>query len=251
MNAHLRWTGAALLLCLALAIPVHAGEPPHWVHYRLLNKTATLPKKILVVPAGIRVYEVTAGGVKEEVPDWSAEAGKNVLKAVAAAFAKKNGTQEVSMPALSAPDRALVDEYLALYKLVANSTPNRLMMHKIRRFDYGIGPGLAPLLARSGADAVVMVYGRDYASTAGRKTKAVLGKIPIVNIFTGGEVQLGHSFIHIGVIDLKSGDLLWMNSEYRDGSSNMRDYEDVEDQIAALFKWYPGVEAYREEYLED
>lgn len=246
-----KMAAATAWLLVAMFGPAYAGDTPHWVHYRLLNKTASLPKKILIIPASIRMYEVTAGGVKEEVPDWSAEASKNVLKATAAAFAAKGGTQEVPMPSLSAAERALVDEHMALYKLVANSMPNRLMMHKIRRFDYGIGPGLASVLARSGADALVMVHGRDYASTAGRKTKAVLGKIPIVNIFTGGEVQLGHSFVHIGVIDLKTGDLLWMNSEYREGTSNMREYDDVEDQMAALFKWYPGIEEYREYYVEE
>lgn len=243
-----RLAWAALLLSSALTMTARAAETPHWVHYRLLNNTATLPKKVLVMPASITMYEVTAGGVKEEVPDWSAEASNNVLKAVSAALAKSGGTQEITMPRLSATDRALVDEHMALYKLVVNTAPNSGLKHKVRRFDYGIGPGLAAVLGKTGADVVVMVYGRDYASTAGRKTKAVLGKIPIVNIFTGGEVQLGHSFVHIGVIDLKTGDLLWMNSEYREGASNLREYDDVEDLIAEIFKWYPGIEQYRQAY---
>lgn len=228
-----------------------AGDTPHWVHYRLINKSATLPKKVLLIPASVRMYEVTAGGVKEEVPDWSAQASKNALKAIGAAFAKKGGVQEVAMPPLTAAEKAAVDEYVALYKLVSNSMPSRLMMHKIRRFDYSIGPGLGAILARTGADAVVMVYGQDYVSTAGRKTKAVLGKIPIVNIFTGGDVALGHSFMHIGVIELRTGDLLWINSEFRQGSSDMREYDDVEDQMAAVFKWYPGIDEYREYYIDE
>lgn len=241
----------AVLLFYGLFVPAHAGDTPHWVHYRLINKSASLPKRILVVPASIRMYEVTAGDVREEVPDWSAQASKNALKAVAAAFAKKGGVQEVAMPALSASERALVDEYVALYKLVSNSMPSRLLPHKIKRFDYGIGPGLASVLSRTGADAIVMVSGQDYASTAGRKTKAVLGKIPIVNIFTGGEVELGHSFIHIGLIELRTGDLLWLNSEFRKGSSDMREYDDVEDQVSTIFKWYPGIDEYREQYVDD
>ncbi len=239
-----------LLLGLAGSL-ARAGDTPHWVHYRLINKTAQLPKKIVLIPASIRMYEVTAGGVKEEVPDWSAQASTNALKAVAAEFAKKGGVQEVALPKLSAAERALVDEYLALYKLVTNSLPNQLLMHKIRKFDYGIGPGLASILSRTGADAVVMVYGQDYVSTAGRKTKAVLGKIPFVNILTGGDVELGHSFMHIGLIELRTGDLLWINSDFRQGASDLREYDDVADQISAVFKWYPGIDEYREQYVDE
>jgi hypothetical protein len=240
----------ALLLSCALATPAQAADTPHWVHYRLLNKSATLPKKVVVIPASVKVFEVTAGGVEEEVPDWSNEASSNVLKAVSSAFTKKAGMQEITMPRLPAAETAIVNEHMALYQLVVNTAAGSGLKHKLRHFDYGIGPGLAALLSKTGADAVVMVYGRDYASTAGRKTKAVLGKIPIVNIFTGGEVALGHSFIHIGLIDLKTGDLLWMNSKYDDGSSNLRAYDDAEDMVADIFKWYPGIEKYRDAYVK-
>lgn len=238
----------AALLMAGLLAPAHAGDTPHWVHYRLLNGQAKLPKKVVVIPVSIRMYEVTAGGVEEEVRDWSTQAEANVHKAVSALLAKKAGIEEVAMPRLSPAERASIDEHMALYKLVANTVPNSGLRHKLRRFDYGIGPGLNAVLARTGADAVLMVYGNDYASTAGRKTKAVLGKIPIVNIFTGGEVELGHSFVHLGFIDLKSGDLLWMSSEFRQGASDLREYDDAEDLITAIFKWYPGIERYREQY---
>lgn len=240
----------ALLLSCVLTTLAHASGTPHWVHYRLLNKSATLPKKVVVIPVSVKVFETTAGGVSEEVPDWSSEASASVFKAVSSALNKSAGMQEFSMLRLSAAETAIIDEHMALYQLVVNTASHIDLKHKYRRFDYGIGPGLAALLGKTGADAVVMVYGRDYASTAGRKTKAVLGKIPIVNIFTGGEVQLGHSFVHIGLIDLKTGDLLWMNSKYRDGSSNLRDGEDAQDMVGEIFKWYPGIEEYRDAYAQ-
>lgn len=241
-----------LLLSCVLATVAHASGTPHWVHYRLLNKSAALPKKVVVLPVGVKVFEVTAGGVSEEVPDWSKEASGNVLKTVSTVLtkAKDAGMQEIAMPRLYASETAIINEYMALYQLIVNTAANSGLKHKLRRFDYGIGPGLAALLSKTGADAVVMVYGRDYASTAGRKTKAVFGKVPIINIFTGGEVELGHSFVHVGLIDLKTGDLLWMNSKYRDGSSNLRDYEDTEGLVGEIFKWYPAIEEYRDAYAQ-
>jgi hypothetical protein len=241
---------AVLLLSCVLTTLAHASGTPHWVHYRLLNKSAPLPKKVVVIPVSVKVYEVTAGGVTEEVPDWSAEASASVFKAVSAALAKNAGMQEISMLRLSPAETAVIDEHMALYKLVVNTASRIDLKHKYKRFDYGIGPGLAALLSKTGADAVVMVYGNDYASTAGRKTKAVFGKIPIVNIFTGGEVELGHSYVHIGLIDLKTGDLLWMNSKFRDDSSNLREFEDAQSIVGEIFKWYPAIEEYRDAYAQ-
>jgi hypothetical protein len=241
---------AAVLMFLLWAPGSRAAETPHWVHYRLLNGAAALPKKVVVIPTSVKVFEVTAGGVKEEVPDWSAQANKSMLKSLSAAISKAGGLQEVKMVPLSAADSAVVDEHMALYKLVVTTAPNSGLQHKLRRFDYGIGPGLAALLGKTGADAAVMVFGRDYAATTGRKTKAVLGKIPIVNIFTGEDADFGASYVHVGLVDLKTGDLLWMNSEYRDGSIDLRASEGSDSLVNSVFKFYPGIEEYRRVYAK-
>jgi hypothetical protein len=122
--------------------------------------------------------------------------------------------------------------------------------HKIKRFDFSIGPGLNALQRETGADAAIMIYGRDYVSTAGRKAKAVLGNIPIVGAFTGPPPRLGRSWVGIGLIDLRTGDLLWLKSEARGSTSNLRDVADAKDIIGSIFEWYPGIEQYREEYLD-
>lgn len=138
---------------------------------------------------------------------------------------------------------------MALYNLVVNTARNTDLEHKVRRFDYSIGPGLKALQKKTGADAAVMVYGRDHVSTAGRVTQSVLAKIPVVNIFTGQDVSMGDSFVHVGIIDLKTGDLLWMNSEYRDDTTDLRDTDDADDMVKTTFEWYPGIEKYRKAYV--
>ena len=145
----------ALLLSCALPALSHAGDTPHWVHYRLLASAPPLPKKVLLMPASIKVYEMTAGGVTEEVPDWSAEVSRNLLKSATIALGKNAGMQEVAMPRLSAAEAAIVNEHMALYQLVVNTAAGIDLPHKYRRFDYSIGPGLATLLSKTGADAVV------------------------------------------------------------------------------------------------
>jgi hypothetical protein len=215
-----------------------------------LQSNAKLPKKVVVLPVNIEVIEVTAGGVEEEVPEWSAKASKNVFKSLSAVIKKDPTMKEVRTPKLSRKTSGVVNEHMALYKLVVNTASDIGWQHKIRRFDYGIGPGLKTLRRKTGADAAVMVYGRDHVSTTGRKAKAIAGNIPILNIFTGAPPKLGHSYIHIGVVDLRTGDLLWMNSEYREGATNLQDHEDANDIISTIFEWYPGIEKYRKVYVK-
>ena len=243
----------AFLLAILLAgtLQAQAADAPDWVHYKLLDKVGALPKKVVVLPANVEVYEVTAGDVSEEVPEWSAEAGKNVLKALSEALAADKSLNEVGFPRLAPAGAAAVDEHMALYKLVANAIDNNYdLEHKTKRFDYSIGPGLNMLQRETGADAAIMVYGRDYVSTAGRKAKAVLGNIPVVNAFTGPAPRLGRSWVGIGFIDLRTGDILWLKSEGRGSTSNLRDLADAKDIISSIFEWYPGIEAYREEHLD-
>ena len=240
---------AVLVLACALPQSVQAADTPHWVHYRLLKNSSALPNKVVVLPVSIEVQEVTAGDVMEEVPEWSEEASRNVFESVSAAIRKDASLEEVSVPDLSDKTAEVVDEHMALYKLVVNTASDVGWQHKIRRFDYGIVPGLAELQRKTGADAAVMVYGEDYVSTAGRKAKAVAGNIPIVNIFSGPAPTLGHSFIHIGVVDLRTGDLLWMNSDYRKGTASLRNPEDTDNIIGSVFDWYPGIEKYRNVYV--
>jgi hypothetical protein len=239
---------AISMILASLPLAVRAADTPHWVHYKWLSKNPTLPKKVVVLPVNIEVVEVSAGGVEEVVPDWSKEASQSVFKALSAAI-NKQGLKEVAAPHFSGDSAANVDEHVALYKLVVGTASQLGWRHKIKHFDYSIGPGLRGVADSTGVDVAIMIYGRDYVSTAGRMARAVAGNIPIVNIFTGPAPQLGHSYIHVGVVDLKTGDLLWMNSNYREGSTNLRDPNDAANMVNTIFKWYPGIESYRKVYL--
>lgn len=240
-----------VLMIACLAPAVQAADTPHWVHYKWLANNPVLPKKVMVLPVNIEVVEVSAGGVEEKVPDWSKEASQSVLKAVLATIRKQQGMKEMAAPHFSGEAAAAnIDEHLALYKLVVNTASQLGWKHKIKRFDYSIGPGLREMADRAGVDAAILVYGRDYVSTAGRKARAVAGNIPIVNIFTGPAPELGHSFVHVGVVDLRTGDLLWMNSDFRKGTNNLRDPADASKMVDAVFDWYPGIDSYRKAYAE-
>lgn len=238
-----------IVLAFMLPLSVQASRTPHWVHYKLLQASPQLPKKLVVLPINIEMMEVTAGGVKEEVPEWSDTAAKNIYNSLSALIKKDANLEQVEFPRLSSKDSAVLEEHMALYNLVVNTASRTDLDHKLRRFDYGIGPGLDMLRKKTGADAAMLIYGRDEVSTAGRITQSVLGYIPIINIFTGAQTAMGDSYIHVGIVDLKTGDLLWMSSEYRDDTTDLRDADDAEDMVEEVFEWYPGIEKYRRAYV--
>src|SRR5574341_327917 len=91
---------ASVALACGFTAAAHADDTPHWVHFKLLNTTTTLPKKVVIVPAGVKVFEMTAGDVTEEVPEWSAEASRNVMQALSAAM--KGSARPFSSSASSA-----------------------------------------------------------------------------------------------------------------------------------------------------
>jgi len=190
------------ILVSFVSFTAHAASTPHWVHYKLLKGKPKLPKKLVILPVNIEVKEVTAGGVKEIVPKWSKKAAKNITKSLSALIKKDKRLRQVRLPRLSNKTSKVVDEHMALYKLVVNTATKVGWEHKARRFDYGIGPGLAALRRKTGADAAVMVYGRDHVSSGGRITKSVLAHIPIINIFTGSAPKLGDYYVDVGIVDL-------------------------------------------------
>ncbi len=240
---------AISMVIATLPLAARASPTHHWVHYKWLQGNPALPKKVVVLPVNVEVVEVTAGDVEEEVPDWSNEASRNVFKAMSAAIGKQR-INENATPKFSVASAANVDEHLALYKLVVDTASQTDWKHKIKRFDYSLGPGLREIANKTGADVAFMVYGRDYTSTAGRKARAVAANIPIVSAFTGAAPNLGHSYIHVGAVDLRTGDLLWMNSNYREGSTNLRDPDDAAKMIDTIFKMYPGIQQYRKAYVK-
>jgi hypothetical protein len=61
---------------------IQASNTPHWVHYKLLDGSTTPPQEGVIMPPQIKVFEVTAGDVTEEVPEWSQEASDNVMNSV-------------------------------------------------------------------------------------------------------------------------------------------------------------------------
>jgi hypothetical protein len=205
-----------------------------------------MPARILFLPADVRLHELSAGGVAEKVDAWTTEASANATRVINEIATGRRPFEIVESPALSAEEKALLEEHMALYDNVAGSaylarsSMFQAWRDRSKDFDYTLGPGLKALAERTKVDAALIVSGTDYISTGGRKAAmvmgALLGAVTGVVVMPGG----GTSFVSVGVVDLRTGHLLWFGTD-RSGTTNFRNEADLRKMLEGLFDSYPGI----------
>lgn len=171
-------------------------------------------RTIAVMPAKIDVIQLTAGGQKERIDEWSAKAEENAIATVQAALAKNKDLhlQRASTESL-AKMKGEMDETYALLDTVNamiirhTYTPSRdIFRDKITKFDYSLGPDVARLA--NGADALLFVAGLDVVSSTGRK--AVQTGMVMLGLL-GGVIFSPNSGVTLGtlaLVDARDGAIL-------------------------------------------
>jgi len=205
-----------------------------------------MPRKVLLLPVEINVHEISAGGVVEKVNAWSETASSHANAFLRDLARGKGAFDLIEGPALEPAQKARLDQYIALYEVVAGSafiaqhSPFEVWQQRAREFDYTLGPGLGPLADATGTDAAMVVIGSDYISSAGRRAAMVMGMI--LGAVSGVVVvpQGGISFVSVGVVDLHTGDLLWFGTE-QGQATDLRNEADVRRMLEGLFRTYPGL----------
>ena len=237
-----------LLLSIALLLAGCQGTPlTVRVNERVLDDPGLITgrARTLLLPMDVEIKEMSVSGVSDVVPAWTRQSQELIRDYLQANCPRLlRGATLVTMPEQSADDER-VRAHIDLAHLVwadaflVTRLGGPAWEHKIRHFDYGIGPGLEDLAAKTGADRALLIIGEDVHTTAGRKAMA-FGLAAL-----GVTVPLGHTFLAAVLIDLHSGDILWMNSRVAGGATSLREAKDVASILDALFDGYPGIEAYR------
>lgn len=229
------------LTCVLVLLAGCTTAPKFSLHQSLSQSPHYgLPKKVLMVSPDIRVSEISAGGVIEKVDDWSNQAKTHVLNALRRKTGAKGLFELMDLPQFSVQEKAILDQHVALYDVVAGNafTYGRSLepawAHKHKEFDYTLGNGLASLSERTGAEAALIIVGQDFISSKERKVTIVLGAL------FGVGLPGGPTFVSAGVVDLKTGNLLWFNYDFTVATRDMREAKDVDEIIEAIFNEYPG-----------
>ena len=197
--------------------------------------------KIVLMRPSIKVGEQSTGGLFEPNADWTAQARENLAAAIGAIQVKLGSTVVTyDEPVGQAANTSA--EYQSLFTTVANSVRefqffpgNRLPTKKRDKtaFEWTIGKEIAALPGLEGADYVLFVTTEDQYSSGGRKALKIFAAMAGVAVSTG--VHLGYA----GLVDLKSGDLVWLNADQQMGG-DPRTPEGAEKRVSQLFEGFPG-----------
>ncbi len=233
-----RIIGAAMLVTASvMAIPTLAAMSA--IHPALSQGLDARPKKVVLLPPQVFVFELSAGGVPTRMADWEATARDNVTT-VATRLARESGLFElIPSPPLEAAALERLDAHIGLYDRVAQSVfiygrgEQAAWAHKKNEFDYTVGPGLDFLREQTGADAALIVLGSDFISSGGRRAAFIAG------LALGIVMPLGQAFMTAGVVDLKTGDVQWMSFD-SSSSLDSRKPADIDGLMRALYQTWPG-----------
>jgi len=212
-----------------------------------------LPHTVLLANPDLIVNEVSAGGVEEKVKDWSNDASQNAGRLVRTLANENHAFEIVDDTRLDASDKRLLEQYAALYvRMLASINMSRRSSNpawwaRVAQFDYTMGPGMQDVAVHSQADAVLFVVGNEHVASAGRQARTaagILGGI-LLGATTGVGVfsvpTAGVSFLSLGLVDMRTGDLLWLSADSKGGGINLRNEKDLKTVLTELFASYPSL----------
>jgi hypothetical protein len=193
--------------------------------------------RLLVLPADMELYSMSAGGVVEPRADWTDAAQKH--------FSAALGTQgKLLGPKVSTLSTTEADEFaevVTLHRAVAEA----ISLHhkggllelatKGDRLDWSLGDAVRPLRERTGADYALFTWIRD--SYASNERKAAMVALALLGAVSLGGEQVGYA----SLVDLRTGRVVWFNQLDR-MSGDLRAAEPAVETVEALLKGFPGLQ---------
>lgn len=226
---------AVCLVVVASACSVASAQVPN-----LAPGFTGLPKgaKVVMMPADIEIYSLSAGGVPEPRADWTEAAHRN-FKSI---LARREGTLGVAMTQLAEKDADDFAEIAALHTAIARAIavhhfgPSSLHLPtKDGKLDWSLGESTQALKKATGADYAVFSWVRDSHASAERQAAMVaIAVLSLGRALPRG----GNQTAYASLVELDTGRILWFNRFARD-SGNLKDEDAAEETVETLFKSLP------------
>lgn len=198
--------------------------------------------RILLLEPSVRVGEQSTGGMFEPNADWTEQSRLNIERELAR-VQDDLGNEVVRLELDGSPQTIPLQKYHALFGAVAGSVieyqffkGNRLpTKKKTEAFDWTVGPEIKDLAALQGFDYVLLIRTKDAYGSTGRKLLQVAAMLGGIGV-TSGE-HIGYA----GLIDVRTGNLVWLNADLQMGG-DVRDPEGAEKRVRQLLEGFPGRE---------
>lgn len=196
--------------------------------------------RIALLEPRIMVGEQSTGGMFEANADWTQQARENLEQELTKALGDI-GNQVVRLDLNVTPDGESLRRYNYLFGAVADSVMeyqffpgNRLPTKKKEKsFEWTVGPGLRETAALQGFDYVLMIRTRDAYGSTGRKALQIVGLLAGVGVTSGEHLGMA------GLVDVKTGDLVWLNADLQMGG-DPRTPEGAAKRVSQLLEGFPG-----------
>ncbi|WP_076071654.1 hypothetical protein [Sphingomonas montana] len=198
-------------------------------------------KRILLVRPAIKVGAQSTGGSFEPNADWTDQAKANIATALDVAQGNLGNSVFVAPDAVGAPARTLAG-YRALFSTVADAVityqffPGNRLPTKKRKgapFEWTLGPGVRDIPGAATADYILFLETEDHFGSTGRKVAQLFAAGLGVGIVSG--LHKGYA----GLVDARTGDLLWLNADRQMGG-DVRDAAGAARRVAQLLEDFPG-----------
>jgi hypothetical protein len=199
------------------------------------------PVRVVVFRPDVHVVEQTTGGLSQPNADWTKNA-RDALNVALEKSLQSRFSEMKLMPELSGDDAVMMSDYRALFKAVADAAithklfPANRLPTKKEAFDWTMGPGAAQLGKLGGGEYGLFFYLYDSYNSEGRKQAEAIG------VMMGVAAPSGLHIGYAGLIDLKTGDLVWINADLA-MRGDVRDVAGADKRIAQLLEGFPTREA--------
>jgi hypothetical protein len=217
-------------------------------------------RTVAILPSEVKVYQIDADGVREEIAEWSAQARSNVVTALENELrAKMKTVVKVVGEETLAEEKTRLEETRALYDAVSamillhtypdTNVRGHFFEEKLKNFDYSLGTEVGSLA--NGADALLFFDAQDHVWTAGRQAVQALGVILYFGAGVAARGWLpvfinptivwmsGGTGVRAALVDSGTGDVLWINAVGSGAGKDLRDPASARTMVSELFKDFP------------
>jgi hypothetical protein len=231
----------ALAMLLAL-VPVEASAQERSAVVPGFTLAANRQVKVVVFRPDVTVGSMTTGGVQEPNAEWT-ETARGYMEQSLSRSGLAGAANVVFVNEDPQGDQGkLLADYRSLFRAVADSVVahklfvgNRLPTKK-EAFDWSLGSGAAELgNIAGGADYALFFYTEDAYGTAGRKA-AQLFAAALLGVYVQPGIHVGYA----GLIDLKTGNLMWFNADPQMGG-DVRTPDGADKRVGQLLDGLPGL----------
>jgi hypothetical protein len=198
-------------------------------------------QKILFFRPSVWVGEQSTGGLSEPNADWTTQSRTLLLEEMRRRQADFSN-EIIAEPEVVGPDAAVIADHRSLFGAVAQAVQtyqffkgNRLPTRKNHPFDWTLGDGTRRISELTGARYGFFVTTHDEYGSFGRKMFQVLAA-GLVGVGVQSGVHRGYA----GLVDLQTGDLVWLNADAEMGG-DVRTEEGIRKRVSQLIEDFPAL----------